>query len=70
MLHRQPLTIRLTLCGAGRVLRYLGLPTALSITPAAAGLLMACIALWPTPGSGAVRVQCGAVGGEPGSSRH
>lgn len=37
---------------AGRVLRWLGLPLALSVLPSSAGLLMAGIALWPAPASG------------------
>ncbi|KAI3438810.1 hypothetical protein D9Q98_001227 [Chlorella vulgaris] len=39
----------LQLLATGRVLRYLGLPVALSILPASAGLMMACIVCWPTP---------------------
>lgn len=45
---------------AGRVLRHLGLPTALSVLPVAAALLMACIALQPAPTTGASRFACGA----------
>lgn len=40
------------LCPAGRALRFLGLPVALSVLPTSAGLLMAGIALWPAPASG------------------
>ena len=43
---------------AGRVLRHLGLPLALGILPAAAGLLMAGIALWPVPAAGVPPVPC------------
>ena len=42
---------------AGRVLRLLGLPAALSVLPTAAGLLMAGIALRPAPSSGGRRLK-------------
>lgn len=47
-----PPRLLLILHPAGRVLRSLGLPVALSVLPSSAGLLMAGIALWPAPASG------------------